>query len=284
MTNIPAFRACHLQITALALVILAGLFVSTVARADISACTSASVKESLEDQIRLYTICLTKGGMDAKQLAWAFNNRGVAYYRSGDMDRALADLSKSIHYDPEWGLPLMVRGLIYLHHGQLDLAELDFTSSLQRTLNRPRDVVLANRGLIRMSRGNCVGALEDFTEAQKRNGKTPWTYAAKAWVMSTCADGQRNGADALQAAQKALSMHDNWKFHDALAAAYAELGQFQDAARELKVAQASIGTDESGSNWRNGLSARLALYESGHAYREHPTDAIAAEWMAVSDE
>jgi tetratricopeptide (TPR) repeat protein len=208
-----------------------------------SACGSAYVKDSLDDQIRLYTLCLTQGQVNGEQLAGAFLNRGVAYFRKGEVDRALADFGKSIQYDPYYGHAYLNRALIYLGRGEMELAEADLTASLRRRVSEPRDRAYAYRGLIRMSRGNCAGALDDFNQSLKWNRKLAWSHGAKAWILSTCADGQqRNGAEALKIAQTALALQDHWKFHDALAAAYSELGRFEDSVRELNLAQAMIRT------------------------------------------
>ena len=94
------------------LIFVGSLFGGSVARADMSACSSAYVKDSLDEQIELYTICLTHGQMSAQHLAGAFINRGVAYLRKGDTDRALEDFNKSIHYDPKFGLAYLNRALI----------------------------------------------------------------------------------------------------------------------------------------------------------------------------
>ena len=134
-----------------------------------------------------------------------------------------------------------------------------------------------------MLRGSCGDAVRDFDVALKMNRKLAWAYGAKAWLLSTCADEQwRNGPAALQLAQKSLSLQDHWKFHDVLAAAYAELGRYEDSVRELKLAQEKIRADDSGSAWRASLQTRLALYEAGQPYREQPGAAnTGSEWLAA---
>jgi tetratricopeptide (TPR) repeat protein len=265
------------------LILVISLFGASVARADMSACSSAYVKESPDEQIALYTLCLTKGDMTSKDLAGAFINRGVAYLRKADADRALADFSKSIHYDPKFGLAYLNRALIYLNRGELQLAEADLTATIERYPARVRARAYSYRGVIRMSRGSCADASRDFDDALKINRKLAWDYGAKAWLLSTCADEQwRNGAEALRLAQKALSLQDHWKFHDVLAAAYAELGRYEDGVRELKLALEKIEADESASPRRASLQARLALYEAGQPYREHAGEENAeGEWLAA---
>jgi hypothetical protein len=120
-------------------------------------------------------------------------------------------------------------------------------------------------------------------EIRRGANSLPLANAARAWLLATCTDAQqRNGAEALKAAQLAISLQDHWKFHDALAAAYAELGRFEDAVSEVKVAQVSSGRSESSASWRSGMASRLTLYQSGQAYREPASDAVATEWHAVA--
>ena len=262
---------------------LMGALLTTGAHADMSACGSAYAKDSLDDQIRLYTLCLTKGELGADQLAGAFLNRGVAWFRKGDVDRALQDLGKSIQYDPKYGHAYLVRGLIHLGRGQVDLAEADLTASLQRRVRQSRDDAFAYRGLIRMSRGDCLPALADFSDSLERNRKLAWGYGAKAWVQSACTNlQQRNATEAATLAQNALALQDHWKFHDALAAAYAEAGRFEDSVREVKVALAMLDASEPGSAWKAGLQERLNMYETRQPYRERASEAIVAEWLQTS--
>ena len=101
-------------------------------------------------------------------------------------------------------------------------------------------------------------------------------------MLATCDDeAQRNGEEALDSARQALTLQDNWKLRDAMAAAYAELGRFGDSVRELKLAQDRIEYDDSGSPSRAGLQSRLALYESGQPYREPAGEANIAEWLTA---
>ena len=146
-------------------ILLALFFWISGAQADMSACGSAFTKESLDDQIRLYTLCLKKGQTSPKTVAGAFLNRGIAYQRKGELDRALADFNKSIQYDPVYGLAYLNRAFLHLRQGELDLAEADYTESLRRPLYRPKDQAYSYRGLIRMSRGSCGEALQDFNSA-----------------------------------------------------------------------------------------------------------------------
>jgi tetratricopeptide (TPR) repeat protein len=263
-------------------ILLLSLLGASGAKADRSACSSGYVKDSLDDQIRLYTLCLTGGDLSKGEIAWAFGNRGTVYLRKGDIDRALSDFTKAIEFDPKYALAYYNRAIVYLYRGELDAAEADLTDAIARPPARVRAEAYTRRGVIRMYEGRCAQALPDFDMALKMNRKLAWAYSAKAWLLATCPDDPiRNGAEALKFAQKALSLQDHWKAHDTLAAAYAELGQFEESLRELKVAQEKLAADEQAAQWQPHLQARFALYEARRPFREQPSEALAAgEWMA----
>ncbi len=82
---------------------LGAAFSATPALADFSACGSALVATVPQEEIRLYTICITKGGMPVQDRAGAYNNRGNAYLREGEPDRAFEDLTRAIESDPRRG-------------------------------------------------------------------------------------------------------------------------------------------------------------------------------------
>jgi tetratricopeptide (TPR) repeat protein len=258
------------------------LFGAASARADLSACGSAYVKSSPDEKIHLYTICLTHGGLSRTDLAAALHNRAVAYREKGDVEAALADFTKSLQYDSKFGLAFYNRALIYMERGDFAAAEEDLSATVTRDPSRVRGQAFAYRGLLRGFRGACTAAAGDFDMAIKFNRKLAWGYTAKAWILATCADErQRDGREALKTAQKALTIQDHWRVHDALAAAYAELGQFDDSVRELRLAES--GLDSRSDAYRASLEARLALYQAGQAYRQPSQPALGAGELLASE-
>jgi hypothetical protein len=91
-----------------------------------------------------------------------------------------------------------------------------------------------------------------------------------AWLLATVpADSQRDGAEALRRAKVALESISapDPAIYDTMAAAYAELGQFEDACRcagtAIKLAKETGLVDLVPQ-----ITARLELYRSGRPYRE----------------
>lgn len=88
-----------------------------------------------------------------------------------------------------------------------------------------------------------------------------------AWLLATSKfEGLRNGTLALDQASKAVELESSASFLDTLAAAYAELGNFELAISTQREAIASI-TDEDGEI-RDDLEQRLQYYERSEPWRE----------------
>jgi tetratricopeptide (TPR) repeat protein len=150
-------------------ILLLSLLGASGAKADRSACSSGYVKDSLDDQIRLYTLCLTGGSLSRGEISWAFGSRGGAYLQKGEFDRALSDFTRAIEFDPKYALAYYNRAIVYLYRGELDAAEADLTDAIARPPARVRAEAYTRRGVIRMYEGRCAQALPDFDRALKMN-------------------------------------------------------------------------------------------------------------------
>ena len=103
-----------------------------------------------------------------------------------------------------------------------------------------------------------------------QNAETsPHLAIAVAWIRATSSDAQyRDGAEAVRLAEKASAATHNADAEclDALAAAYAETGRFDDAVRTAQQA-IRAATDAKSDDALAPLKTRLALYELRKAYR-----------------
>ena len=90
-----------------------------------------------------------------------------------------------------------------------------------------------------------------------------------AWLLATCPeDSLRNGPDAVALAEKVCRQtgYQHPSSLDALAAAYAEVGRFEEAVQTCERA-ASLASQAGDSNLARQIGERLDLYRSQHAYR-----------------
>ena len=101
--------------------------------------------------------------------AWAFNNRGSAYGRKGDYDRAIADSTEAIRLDPKDAHAYNNRGHAYYGKGDYDRAIGDYTEAIRLD---PKDAkVFENRGVAYNLKGDFDRAIADSTEAIRLDPK-----------------------------------------------------------------------------------------------------------------
>lgn len=236
-----------------------------VARADMSACSSAFVKSDVDEQIALYTRCITGGDMSKGNLSGAFTNRAVAYMQKGEIDKAFADLNSAVRFYPKSGMAYYNRAQIYLRRGEIDAASADLASSIKYGPSRIHAAAYSQRACLRYGSGDCSGAVKDLDAALIRTPKRGELHAFKAWILATCRDNRfRNGTEALKTAQKAVSLKDYWQSHLALAAAYGELGRLEESIAEMQIAKTQA-LEVQGA-WQAQHEEMLAAFKAGEPF------------------
>jgi len=159
-----------------------------------------------------------------------YQQRAVAHKLKGNRDAALADFQKALELEPKNPAALMGRGLIYFATDQHEKAVADFSAVIE--LSPQSATAYNNRGFNRQLMGDEAGALADYEKALQLSPDYPLCLQNKAWLLATSpTDKLRDGKRAIQAALKACELN---KYQDpgdlkALAAAYAEAGQFAEA-------------------------------------------------------
>lgn len=93
------------------------------------------------------------------------NSRGLAYRKTGDLDKAIADYSAAIQLNPVYALAYNNRGYVYEARGDKQAAAADF----RRALALDPALVGAKNGLKRLGEPEAVAAESDKLIAQ---GKT----------------------------------------------------------------------------------------------------------------
>jgi tetratricopeptide (TPR) repeat protein len=201
---------------------------------------------------------------DDPDFDWAYHVRGWIYYRKKDYEKALADYETAIKLVPTESVFYRDRGNIALAKKDYDKALADYNNSIELD---PAYVVPRHlRGVTWQAKKEYGKALADYEKAVELAGKAPYAstyHTAVAMLRAGCPDEKiRDGEKALEAAKKAHALAQGPAEMAALAAAHAELGQFDLAVewQEKAVAAAPAGAKEP-------YRERLKLYQDRKPYR-----------------
>lgn len=192
--------------------------------------------------------------------------RGKAYYREGQYDQAISDFTKAIAIEPRSAAAYFYRGNAYAKRGLYDMAISDYTKAIELY---PTGVgAYSNRGRTYAYKGQYDMAISDFNKAIELYPKDDTHYNNLAWILATCPDAKyRNGVEALKLANKAVEIKSVAINLDTLAAAYAEMGNFEDAIKILE--QAIYQLKKNGEEEKlTELMERLNYYKDNEPWRE----------------
>src|SRR5262249_35911639 len=151
----------------------------------------------------------------------------------------------------------------FSHHmtGAYDKAIGDYTEAIR--LNPKHATAYYNRGLAYTAKKEHDKVIQDFTEAIRLVPEMANAHVALSWLLATCPkDGVRDGKRAVEHARQACELL-GWKETnslEALAAAYAECGNFKEAVKWQKKA-VELGNDN--KDELEGARQRLQVYEQG---------------------
>jgi tetratricopeptide (TPR) repeat protein len=184
-----------------------------------------------------------------------------------DYDGALQNLDRAVELTPWRAFGYQMRGAVHYYRKDYSQALRELDEALRRS---PRSTnVLSWRASTYVKLGRYSQARADAEKAIELNPRSEDGYLALAWICAACPDASfRSGAEAVKNAQHAgelLQVKDPYVL-EALAAAYAESGDFEAAVRSQKEALAAPGfvlADEKEQGRR-----KLANYEKGKPWRE----------------
>lgn len=204
-------------------------------------------------------------------LALAHRNRAELLASLGRTDEAIRDYGQAIEQMPDDADLYRMRGHACHRIGQYDRALADLSRAIELAPAGGGSVADAytQRGNVRAERGEYRQAMDDFGRALEAEPNWANAYRSKAWLLATCPDRRvRDPHQALAAARRTQQLMgpDDCYVLDALAAAYASDGQFDEAIRCQQRAIASapeVLTDQ--------LRSRLALYQHHQPFRNDPT-------------
>ena len=159
-------------------------------------------------------------------------NRAIVYEKLGDYGNALADLNEAARQTPRDPNIYAARASVYRHQEMIDLALRDYQAAAALPATDPAGHLARARAFIRI--GQYASAAEEYRLMEAKIPGSWQVAASAAWFEATCPDASfRNGKEAIEKA-KAICERTRWKDGDqidTLAAAYAELGDFDQAIK-----------------------------------------------------
>lgn len=199
----------------------------------------------------------------------AYSNLGLALGRLGRLDEALAASQKAVDLAPhEAGLWFNLATL------QAQAQQFDQAAQAARRAVELNPEWSAPRLLLAHAlteSGSYHDAWRVSQEALRRFQSDPRVLLSVTWLLATCPDDSiRDGARALQLARAAeRRMSRNARLCDTLAAALAELGDFQQAVQQATEA-VRLAEKSGQSELARRIARRLEGYRAGQPYRHSP--------------
>jgi len=126
-------------------------------------------------------------------LAEAYERRGSTYFRNGNYDRAITDLTQAIRFNPNSADAYGWRGEAYMGKDDFDRAIADFTQLIRLNPNSVR--AYGRRGYAYMEKDDFDRAIADFTQAIRLDPNGADLYYYRGGVYSLKGDFDRAIAD-----------------------------------------------------------------------------------------
>jgi len=117
------------------------------------------------------TAMIQSGKEMPENLAIAFYNRGTAYTRTGEYDRAIADFDQAIRLNPTYAEAFTNRGAAYNGKGKYGRAIQDFDQAIALSPNYA--TAFYARGVALSALGKQARAAADFAKARQLNPDLP---------------------------------------------------------------------------------------------------------------
>jgi tetratricopeptide (TPR) repeat protein len=195
------------------------------------------------------------------------NNLGVVLAHLGKASDAEKYFHLVLRFDPNYADAYYNLGHLYFQQGKLDEALDCYHRAV--TLRRNAAGYHASLALALSDRGQSELAAAEYQEALRLDPQWPEITYRTAWNQATHPKaGLRNGPMALQLARQlcAATGNSQARYLDTLAAAYAELGRFDDA---LKAAHQALGLASAAKDnvLAKEIQNRLAEYERRQPHR-----------------
>lgn len=192
-------------------------------------------------------------------------NRGELFYARGQLAEAIADYTAALRLEPQARYHNS-RGHAHYRRGEYQQALADYNAALEKDPELAE--VYVNRADVLCELGQYRPAVEDYRQAQRLEPDSPWAHRGLAWVLAAAPENDlRDPPAALEAARRAakLAGEDDPRILDALAAALAATGRFDEAVRvQQRVVRLAAGQP---ADLQRVVQGRLRLYRQQQPFR-----------------
>ncbi|MFH1091543.1 MAG: tetratricopeptide repeat protein [Pseudomonadota bacterium] len=128
--------------------------------------------DPLEETIRLETLAINSLRLSDEDLAESYNERGLAYLKKGELDKAISDYNQAIEIKPNYTFAIISRAEAHMRKGQESQAIDDYTQAIK--LRNNYAPAYWGRSLALEKAGRLSEAVEDikkFLELQPGDAK-----------------------------------------------------------------------------------------------------------------
>jgi Flp pilus assembly protein TadD len=204
----------------------------------------------------------------------AHHNLGVVLWGRGELDEAARHYVAALEIDPNYASACHNLGVVRWQQGQ----HAEALRCYQRAVELRPDVARYHCSLAFAlhEQGRREEAASHYQQALRLDPGWPQTFNRAAWVLATHPDPKvRDGATALLMAQQVCQAPGGRRPEtlDTLAAALAENGRFEEAARTVQEA-ATLARADGRADLVAALEQRLQRYQARQPVRQEPAAAM----------
>jgi tetratricopeptide (TPR) repeat protein len=196
-----------------------------------------------------------------------FNNIGQVLTRQGKYEAALRAFDQALKLDSRYAEAHSNRGNALAYAGRLAEAAVAYRDAIEQQPDVAR--YRFNLASVLAERGEADLAQRQYGLAMRLDSDWPQRASKEAWKLATSAEAnQRDGATARRFARQACEAVSSPSASslDALAAAYAETGDFELAEAEARRA-ADAARASGAEQLARDIERRLEIYRGKEAYR-----------------
>ncbi len=190
--------------------------------------------------------------------------KGFELLGKKEFEKAEKEFTKAMEYKPDFFLAYHGRCGARIETGRLDEAMEDAEKMIE--MNPRNEISYLSRAYVFRKKGNMEETKANLERCVEINDKQSGCLNDLAWLLATSSqDSMRDGVRAVEMAKRAceITKWQNAAVVDTLAAAYAEIGDFQKAVEYQSKAVPMQMTEHA-----EGAKERLEMYKAGEKYRE----------------